>query len=113
MQENGRMNWLEQVHQMKDRDIRTIEQHELQELPQDAVEHGLPQEERLKNLLDKVGNPYCYLDNGIIVKLNFAPEEQHTAGTHWKVLSVGQLKMQRNFRQAAEKSHGKFHTLMR
>ena len=73
MQENGRMNWLEQVHQMKDRDIRTIEQHELQELPQDAVEHGLPQEERLKNLLDKVGNPYCYLDNGIIVKLNFAP----------------------------------------
>lgn len=41
MQENGRMNWLEQVHQMKDRDIRTIEQHELQELPQDAVEHGL------------------------------------------------------------------------
>ena len=51
MQENGRMNWLEQVHQMKDRDIRTIEQHELQKLQQDAVEHGLPQEERLKNLL--------------------------------------------------------------
>lgn len=43
MQENGRMNWLEQVHQMKDRDIRTIEQHELQKLQQDAVEHGLPQ----------------------------------------------------------------------
>ena len=70
MQENGTMNWLEQIHQMKNRDIRTIEQSELQ---QDAVEHGLPQEERLKNLLDKVRNPYCYLDNGIIVKLNFAP----------------------------------------
>lgn len=69
MQENGRMNWLEQVHQMKDRDIRTIEQHELQELPQ---------EERLKNLMDKVGNPYCYLDNGIIVKLNFAPRGSST-----------------------------------
>ena len=69
MQENGRMNWLEQVHQMKDRDIRTIEQHELQELPQ---------EERLKNLLDKVRNPYCYLDNGIIVKLNFAPRGSST-----------------------------------
>ena len=69
MQENGRMNWLEQIHQMKNRDIRTIEQSELEELPQDAVEHGLPQEERLKNLLNKVGNP----DNGIIVKLNFAP----------------------------------------
>ena len=73
MQENGRMNWLAQIRQMKNRDIRTIEQSELQELQQDAAEHGLPQEERLKNLLDKVGNPYCYLDSGIIVKLNFAP----------------------------------------
>ena len=73
MKENGTMNRLAQIRQMKNRDIRTIEHHELQELPQDAVEHRLPQEERLKNLLDKVGNPYCYLDNGIIVKLNFAP----------------------------------------
>ena len=73
MKENGTMNRLAQIRQMKNRDIRTIEHHELQELPQDAVEYGLPQEERLKNLLDKVGNPYCYLDNGIIVKLNFAP----------------------------------------
>ena len=62
------MNWL----QMKNRDIRTIEQHELQELPQDAVEHGLPQEERLKNLLDKVRNPYCYLDGKTVVKISFA-----------------------------------------
>ena len=54
MKENGTMNWLEQIHQMKNRDIRTIEQSELQELPQDAVEHGLQQEERLKNLLDKM-----------------------------------------------------------
>ena len=70
MKENGTMNWLAQIRQMKNRDIRMIEQSELQELQQDAVEHGLPQEERLKNLLDKVRNPYCYLDNGIIVKLN-------------------------------------------
>ena len=78
MKENGTMNWLEQIHKMRNRDIRTIEQHELQELLQDAVEHGLPQEERLKNLLDKVGNPYCNLDNGIIVKLNFAPRGSST-----------------------------------
>ena len=53
LKENGRMNWLAQIRQMKNRDIRTIEQSELQELQQDAVEHGLPQEERLKNLLDR------------------------------------------------------------
>ena len=32
MKENGRMNWLAQIRQMKNRDIRTIEQSELQEL---------------------------------------------------------------------------------
>ena len=48
MKENSTMSWLEQIHQMRNRDIRTIKQHELQELPQDAVEHGLPQEKRLK-----------------------------------------------------------------
>lgn len=78
MKENGTMNWLEQIHQMKNRDIRTIEQSELQELQQDAVEHGLPRETRLQRLLEKVGNPYCYLDNGIIVKLNFAPRGSST-----------------------------------
>ena len=51
LKENGTMNWLAQIRQMKNRDIRTIEQSELQELQQDAVEHGLPQEERLKKLL--------------------------------------------------------------
>lgn len=69
MKENSTMNWLAQIRQMKNRDIRTIEQPELEELPQ---------EERLKNLLDKVRNPYCYLDNGIIVKLNFAPRGSST-----------------------------------
>ncbi len=33
MKENGTMNWLEQIHKMKNRDIRTIEQSELKELP--------------------------------------------------------------------------------
>ena len=78
MKENGTMNWLAQIRQMKNRDIRTIEQHELQELPQDAIEHGLPQETRLQRLLEKVGNPYCYLDNGISVKLNFASRGSST-----------------------------------
>ena len=86
MQENGRMNWLEQIHQMKNRDIRTIEQSELQELPQDADVFGAVvgtkdahlAADQLENLLDKVGNPYCYLDNGIIVKLNFAPRGSST-----------------------------------
>ena len=40
MKENGTMNWLAQIRQMKNRDIRTIEQHELQELPQDADVFG-------------------------------------------------------------------------
>ena len=40
MKENSTMSWLEQIHQMRNRDIRTIKQHELQELPQDADVFG-------------------------------------------------------------------------
>ncbi len=39
LKENGTMNWLEQIRQMKNRDIRTIEKSEMEELPQDAVEY--------------------------------------------------------------------------
>lgn len=72
MKENSTMSWLEQIHQMKNRDIRTIEQSELQELPQDAVEHGLQQEERLKNLLDKL---YNIVRNALQMQIQIVMEE--------------------------------------
>lgn len=70
--------WLEQVNQMRARDIRTIEKAELRELPQDFVDQSLPKEARLQALLEKIENPYCYLDNGMIVKLNFTPRGSRT-----------------------------------
>ena len=73
-EERARLHY-EKVQRLK---LQGFTDWAMQELPQDAVEHGLPQEERLKNLLDKVRNLYCYLDNGIIVKLNFAPRGSST-----------------------------------
>ena len=66
------------INQLRKRDIRTIEKAELRELPQDAVDRNLPKETRLQALLEKIENPYCYLDNGMIVKLNFAPRGSRT-----------------------------------
>ena len=54
MQENGRMNWLEQVHQMKDRDIRTIEQHELQKLEPQEIETDVMKLLGMKGLISRL-----------------------------------------------------------
>lgn len=70
--------WIEQLTQMQERDVRTIEKAELRELPQDSVDLSLPQVARLQRLMEKLENPYCYLDNGMIVKLNFAPKGSRT-----------------------------------
>lgn len=70
--------WLKEINQMRERDIRIIEKAELWELSQDAVDQDTPKETRLQVLLEKTKNPYCYIDNGMIVKLNFAPRGSGT-----------------------------------
>lgn len=33
---------------------------------------SLPQEQRIKDYIRQVKNPYCYLDNGVVVHISFA-----------------------------------------
>ena len=54
MQENGRMNWLEQIRQMKNRDIRTIEQSELEELPQMSQRESISEKLKEENQMEWV-----------------------------------------------------------
>ncbi len=36
------------------------------------IRKELPVEERLRDYIDQIKNPYCYLSHGIVVKLSFA-----------------------------------------
>lgn len=59
------------VEQMKV-DIRTVDKRDLVEIHEVQIDTNLPQRERLQDYVKKIRNPYCYLYNGIVVKVSFS-----------------------------------------
>ena len=63
---------LEQLKQMAQVDIKTVDPAELVEIESVRIKTDLPQEERITDYIRQIGNPYCYLYHGIIVKVSFS-----------------------------------------
>ena len=61
----------ERLTQMRDQDITEIDPDNLTELKDLHINTELPVWERVLSLIEQTGNPYAYLDNGIIVKISF------------------------------------------
>jgi hypothetical protein len=53
-------------------DIRTVDRDELVDISTVRIDPSLPQEQRIKDYIRQVKNPYCYLDNGVVVHISFA-----------------------------------------
>ena len=53
-------------------DVRSVDRSKLHSLEQGKVDTSLPCEQRIKNYVEQIGNPYCYLDGDIIVSLGFS-----------------------------------------
>ena len=62
----------EQLKQMAQVDIKTVDPAELVEIENVRIRTDLPQEERIEDYIRQIGNPYCYLYHGIIVKVSFS-----------------------------------------
>ena len=62
----------EQLKQMAQVDIKTVDPAELVEIESVRIKTDLPQEERITDYIRQIGNPYCYLYHGIIVKVSFS-----------------------------------------
>ena len=45
---------------------------ELRDIRSVTIDASLSQDERIKSYLRQIGNPYCYLDNGIVVHIRYA-----------------------------------------
>ena len=58
----------EQLREMAQVDIRTVDPADLVEIEDVKICPELPQEERVR----QIKNPYCYLYHGIIVKVSFS-----------------------------------------
>lgn len=53
-------------------DVRSTDRTRLKDIRDVVIDTSLPCKERIKSYIDQVGNPYCYIDNGIVVALGYA-----------------------------------------
>lgn len=59
------------IEQMRNVDVRTVDPKTLVDRSRLQIDETLPREERLKQYIQQLKNPYCYLDDGVVVKVSF------------------------------------------
>lgn len=57
---------------MKDIDLRKVDRSALRDRSTVRIDPEAPTKERIRAWIEQLGNPYVYLDGGVIVKLSFA-----------------------------------------
>ncbi|NBH76659.1 hypothetical protein D3Z52_00380 [Clostridiaceae bacterium] len=53
-------------------DVRSIDRTELRDINSVQIDMALSREERIKSYVEQIGNPYCYIDDGIVVGIGYA-----------------------------------------
>lgn len=61
----------EKLKKMAEVDIRTVDPAELVDIEDVHIKSELPREERIKDYIRQIKNPYCYRSHGVIVKISF------------------------------------------
>ena len=54
-----------------DLDIRAVDHNMLVDIRNVKVNTALPKRERILDFIRQIGNPYCYIDDGVVVKIGF------------------------------------------
>ena len=61
----------ERLRRMAQTDIRAVDRDTLVERSTVKLDPGLSREERILSFIEQIKNPYCYLDDGVVVKISF------------------------------------------
>ena len=59
------------VEAMKSIDTRTVDRSTLMQRSSVRLDPSAPREERLRDFIQQIKNPYCYLDGKTVVKISF------------------------------------------
>lgn len=65
----------EDLNKMKEVDIRTVNREKLVDIKDVKINTDLPDTERMMDFVQQIGNPYCYLCNGMVVKTRFVGKQ--------------------------------------
>lgn len=60
------------LENMRNVDIKTVDKCSLVDINDVKIDESLPRGERVRNYIRQIGNPYCYLDHGVAVKISFS-----------------------------------------
>lgn len=66
---------VEDLEEMKKVDLRSVDRNSLVDLQEIRIDdHSLPIEQRVKDFVEKVKNPYCFKVGDVVVKVAFNHE---------------------------------------
>ena len=60
---------------MRNVDLMAVNKKDLVDISDTVINKELPPEERVRDFIKQIKNPYCYIDNGIVVKISFTGEK--------------------------------------
>ncbi|MBQ9613495.1 MAG: hypothetical protein IKD59_03800 [Lachnospiraceae bacterium] len=60
------------IEEMRSVDVRTVQADQLADRRGIVIDQKLPRKERLRQYIQQVRNPYCYVDDDVIVKVSFS-----------------------------------------
>lgn len=52
-----------------------IDRSKLRDINDVVIDATAPHDVRIKSFIDQIGNPYCYLDGGVIVSVSYAEND--------------------------------------
>ena len=55
--------------------IQNVDRKGLKDIKDVVIDTSLPRDERVRNYVEQIGNPYCYLDGGVVVSISYANTE--------------------------------------
>lgn len=58
-----------------DVDVRTVDRKTLKNIADVKLNMNLTKEEKIRDFIQQIDNPYCYIDNDLVVKLTFPDTE--------------------------------------
>lgn len=59
------------LEEMRNVDVRTVDPATLRDRRDVRIDSRQPRDKRIASYLKQIGNPYCYLDGGVVVKIGF------------------------------------------
>ena len=65
----------EKIREMKNVDIQTVDKSTLVDIRTVAIDENLPVEERIKQLVEGLRNPYCFKVGEVAVKIEYEDTE--------------------------------------